>query len=175
MDFFCESCVESEKKVEIRAGCVIFYKKCTCKIRNGYTNLPAKNLLFIHGSCAASIQYCSLIESMRRHEIPDVTLQKNEGIPSTMIFNSFDQLGCGESRHPSSDWYSFSSENLPSDLQIVTEQILEQSESPSSLHLVAHSYGCSQVIKLLNSLSKHQISRIAGIILIGKRWRAYHI
>lgn len=173
MDFFCESCVESERKVEIRAGRVIFCKKDSCKIQNGNTKLPASNLLFIHGSCAASMQYNDLIESMKkncRHEIPGVSLQKKEGIPSTMNFYSFDQLGCGESRHPSpsSDWYAFSSDNLLTDLQIVTEQIIKQSDSSSSLHLVAHSHGCSQVIKLLlNSLSKLQLSSIAGIILIG--------
>lgn len=167
MDFFCESCVDSEKKIEIRAGRVISCKKTSCKIQNGNTKLPASNLLFIHGSCAASMQYNNLIESMKnycQHGIPEVNSQKKEGIPSKMNFYSFDQLGCGESRHPSSDWYAFSTENLITDLKIVCSQI-KQSESSSPLHLVAHSHGCSQVIQLLNSPQIH--SRIAGIILIG--------
>ena len=172
MDFFCESCVDSERKVEIRAGRVISCKKTSCKIQNGDTNLPACNLLFIHGSCAASMQYNSLIESMKnncQHGIPEVNSQKKESIPSKMNFYSFDQLGCGDSKHPSSDWYAFSSSELLTDLKIITEQIL-RSESSSSLYLVAHSHGCSQVIKLLllNSFSKPEIiSRIASIILIG--------
>jgi pimeloyl-ACP methyl ester carboxylesterase len=125
------------------------------------------NILFVHGSCAASSQYDDLIRAMSMKLLE--TQEQIQSYPKISKINcySYDQLGCAESKHPTSDWESFSSSNLLEDLRtIVKDGVLANSNKSSSLFLVGHSHGCSQVIQLVNSLSASDRSRIKGVILI---------
>ncbi len=124
-------------------------------------------LLFVHGSCATSQQYDTLLESL-------ALKQKERGQMSTkFVCYLYDQLGCGESSHPPNDWYAYSSSELSADLQSITQLIIQsiKANPSSSLYIIGHSHGVSQSIRLINSLEKEQTesssSFIDGAILIG--------
>lgn len=131
------------------------------------------NILFVHGSCGASIQYEALISSLGLEFFNSCDKIDTKTIVN---FHMYDALGCGESKHDGYDWGAFSEPELAKDLECVFLSMTEDSESRSvklgisrkrnkKNFLVAHSYGTSQVIQLANTVNSGDI--IDGIVLIG--------
>ena len=128
------------------------------------------HLLFIHGSCATSQQYNSLLHSLATLITTEQDTNKNNNMKNDSQYHCYlyDQLGCGESKHPSSDWNAFSSIEHDHDLETITTLILkemtttmtmqhdqqQQVEEEHAFYIIAHSYGCSQTIQLLSSLQE---------------------
>jgi len=113
-------------------------------------------ILFVHGSCAASKQFDDLVKSLS-----DINNQQKR-----ITLYLYDQLGFGESKHPSDDWDAFSSLELGCDLHAITQNIIETMNDNSLLFLVGHSYGVSQAIKLLNDMDENKVSRVGGAVFI---------
>lgn len=168
MNFFDEAkSSEESEKVKVLPNRTVLCKRRSSQIRKDNDGIsPIVNILFVHGSCAASSQYYDLISAM---EIKVAEMVKSEKLQISKInYFSFDQLGCAGSKHPADDWEAFSSANLLRDLQsIVKNGILPNSKASSPLFIVGHSHGCSQVIQLVNSLSDSNRDRIKGVVLIG--------
>jgi hypothetical protein len=120
---------------EIRPGRTVVRRRITIIGRQPTPSTNKKiNLLFVHGSCAASSQYDDLIAEMRRKL---ALAQDNDHLPAMNCF-LYDQLGCAKSDHPASDWSAFSSSELHLDLQTIFRSILEVGDD---YFIVAHSHG----------------------------------
>lgn len=150
---------------EIRPGRKLMYRKITMNgseskrndSKDDSTLQPTDyTFLFIHGSCAASSQYDALLEKLSE-------LNHSKKIDVHL----YDQLGCGESKHPSNDWNAFSSLEHASDLLAITQSVIETMHKDSKFFMIAHSYGVSQTIKCLLSMDADTLSRVDGAILIG--------
>ena len=181
MDFFtyAPNSTSENKRIEIRPGRTIhcrrvFIRKANQSRKEPSSGASVSNVLFVHGSCAASSQYDDLIREMEK-AIQDQDPKKTEEF-KTKSLNCYlyDQLGCSESKHPIDDWLAFSTEELNLDLQVIISSILNnngnQEENRSPLFIVGHSHGCSQIIQVINNMnlqSQSSISRIKGVILIG--------
>ena len=122
--------------------------------RGSLTNFfsPLKgSILFVHGSCATLNQFERLIHAMAPFLI-------KQGFAC----ESFDQYGCGASEKKKQyDYYSEA--ELQDDLQAMYQKTKHKKVN----YIVGHSYGCSQTIKLVNSLSPAEKKSLTGIILIG--------
>ena len=119
---------------EIRPGRTVVRRRITIIGRQPTPSTNKKiNLLFVHGSCAASSQYDDLIAEMRKLALA----QDNDHLPAMNCF-LYDQLGCAKSDHPASDWSAFSSSELHLDLQTIFRSILEVGDD---YFIVAHSHG----------------------------------
>ena len=176
-----ENYVEVKTLKEIRPGRKLMCRKVTINGTSAHSGGDDDSqqkqqqhptiLFFIHGSCAASKQYNSLLQSISK---------LNNG-QKHIICYLYDQLGCGESKHNSDDWDAFSSSQMGHDLNVICQSILETMHNDSSLYIVGHSYGVSQTIKLLKSIEKdnekeegdqsqsqssNKLSRVGGAILI---------
>lgn len=136
------------------------------------------NILFVHGSCAGSIQYETLVSSLVNHFMESLNpsidnLEKNKVSQKTILnCHMFDAVGCGESRQGFYEWRDFSEKALAEDLEFIMNLISQSSENKGKncrkFFIVAHSYGTSQVIKLVNKLELLKDSTcIEGIVLIG--------
>ena len=190
MEFFDEakSSVESGR-VEVRPNRTVLCRRSSIGVSNTGTDTDTDtdglnddgtnrvlcssiiNILFVHGSCASSSQYDDLLNALEINgniNNGNINGNKISSYPSSKInCYSYDQLGCAGSKHPSTDWEAFSSSNLLQDLQsIVQDGILPASNESSSLFVVGHSHGCSQVIQLINRLSASHRCRIKGVILM---------
>lgn len=159
-----EKCMEVKTLKEIRPGRKLMCRKVTINgseskhnDSNDSTVQPVDcTFLFIHGSCAASSQYDSLLE-----KLSEVNNSKKIHV------HSYDQLGCGESKHPSNDWNAFSSSEHGGDLLAIVQSIINTMHKDSKFFITAHSYGVSQTIKCLLSMDADKLSRVDGAILIG--------
>ncbi len=166
-----EHYVEVKGLKEVRPGRKLMCRKVTFVQDHNNENdhdVQTKTLLFIHGSCAASAQYDSLLEHL--------AMKQSEEKKTKFVCYLYDQLGCGESIHPPNDWYAYSSSELGQDLLSITESIIDSiNETNSSLYIVGHSHGVSQSIKLINAIEDKEQSngsnsisnKIDGTILIG--------
>ena len=137
------------------------------------------NILFVHGSCAGSIQFESLISSLDQSflnsktsttEIDDES--KIESHNMTLNCYLFDALGCGDSKPNVFDWHFYSEQALAKDLENIFSHMCQEEkkedETKTKTFIVAHSYGTSQVIKLINNLnSPENHIPLDGIALIG--------
>jgi len=77
----------------------------------------------------------------------------------------FDQLACGESKHPAEEYDAYSASELLMDLETISRSILDN-DSNVPLFLVGHSYGVSQIIQLINKFSPVEIARVKGAVFI---------
>ena len=193
MGFFDASNQENgDRKIEIRPGRSIFCKRVSWVApaaannsdsdndnnnNNNKSHLSHLNILFVHGSCACSSQYDDLISEIKciLEEVNDKDGGVRLGVPYTVNCYLYDQLGCSNSNHSLEDWSAFSTLELNLDLQTIITSILagstrsdEMPESAdSSLFLVGHSHGCSQIIQSVNTLASEEASKIKGVILMG--------
>lgn len=159
-----EKYVEVKSLKEVRPGRKLMCRNITidgseCKLNklNDPTVQPVNyTFLFIHGSCAASSQFDSLLEKLSE-------LNNSKKIHVHL----YDQLGCGESKHPSNDWNAYSSSEHGNDLLEIVHSIISTMHKDSKLFITAHSYGVSQTIKCLISMDADKVSRVGGAILIG--------
>ena len=122
------------------------------------------HLLFIHGSCGASTQFYSLI-----HSLQDMLRNHQHSVNSSvqLVCHLFDAWGCGQSsalvpyKPNTKDFHaSFSSQQLLLDLEAVLAHIRKQQEEhqdsrSSTLYIVAHSYGVSQILQVLHQKIDH--------------------
>jgi pimeloyl-ACP methyl ester carboxylesterase len=188
----------TEEMVEFRSGRNLFYRKTVTTFPTSTRSSPDQNkkhrlnILFVHGSCAASSQYDSLVTELGNMihtsenigTTPPSTSMNDTGVGAgvggtcsvdSMHCHLYDQLGCARSKHPSNDWDAFSSDEHHLDLKCIAQSFLQSdkdenntSGSPAAkFYIVAHSYGVSQTIKLVNSLPASDAARINGLILIG--------
>jgi len=135
-------------KIEIRPGRALVCRRITIG-----RHPPKINLLFVHGSCAASSQYDDLITEMTKlvQQDNDHLSEGSQHFNTPMNCFLYDQLGCAESDHPASDWSAFSSSELHLDLQTIFRSILEVHVGDDNF-IVAHSHGeqmfrnCSAII-----------------------------
>ncbi len=148
-----------DDRIEIRPGRVIRVKQDSPDAKAGSrrTSLtrffsPLKgNILFVHGSCAGLNQYEDLMNAM-------FPFMKEKSFTS----ESFDAYGCGGSDKPK-DYDAYSEHELHLDL----EAIWRKSMHSTTNYIVAHSYGCSQVIKLVGRMSDDEKKSLKGLILLG--------
>jgi len=154
--------VEMKMTKEIRPGRRLACRKITIDRSNNSVHNNTSNdgtasviILFIHGSLAASMQFDDLLASLSN-------IDHEKKIDCYL----YDQLGCGESVHPSNDWYAFSSTEHANDLETIVKSIIETMDVDSKLYLVGHSYGVSQTITLLHSLEPAILNRVGGAVLI---------
>lgn len=162
----------TEEIIEFRSGRKIFFRNITLRkdSKNNDKNCDDQekigDFLFVHGSCAASSQYDSLLRSMADGMEGDDGIIDGGRIECYL----FDAFGFGKSKeyNASSDWNSFSESELAEDLKQITLSILEKNDFSGKLYIVAHSYGPSQVIKLINSLKEqHNLdSKINGVVFL---------
>jgi len=172
-----EQCMEHAEIKEVRKGRALMSRRVTL----GGSSEPTKksaNILFIHGSCAASSQWDRLI-----HELKSVFLIRTNGkdsstggsssVHGTIECFTFDQLGCGESKHPAEDWAAYSASELLMDLETIARSIL-CSDEIVPLFIVAHSAGVSQAIKLINNFSPAEVARVRGVVFISGALKGGH-
>ena len=142
-------------------------------------------ILFVHGSCAGSIQFESLIHSLSHlcYKLDLSDTKENDKFEQNKINSSrsiiklncylFDSLGCGESKQETYNWKDYSEYELATDLEGIFSSMTEKDNEEMKdveikTFIVAHSYGTSQVIKLVNSMSLYQnSSSVDGIVLLG--------
>mmetsp|Transcript_3450 Transcript_3450/g.4805 ORF Transcript_3450/g.4805 Transcript_3450/m.4805 type:complete len:307 (+) Transcript_3450:99-1019(+) len=130
------------------------------------------DIIFVHGSCASSNQYNSMLECLAANVAGDLRDVNEEDVDHTgpqLTCYLFDSLGCGESDHSPHDWYAYSTDELDSDLEAITRLVLgqESCKPDTPLFLVGHSFGVSQVIRLVNKLNAEKFTdRIKGVVLI---------
>jgi abhydrolase domain-containing protein 8 len=108
------------------------------------------SVLFVHGSCACKEQFDDLLLEM------EPWLQKQ-----SYVAESFDAFGCGASEKPN-QYDAYSERALQEDLL----QVYNKVKHPTTNFIVAHSYACSQVIKLVNELDESERSKVTKIVLI---------
>jgi len=182
----------TEEMVEFRSGRNLFYRKTVTTFPTSNRSPPDQNkkhrlnILFVHGSCAASTQYDPLVTELgtiiQTHEnigtTPTSTSINDTGVGvgvDSMHCHLYDQLGCARSKHPSNDWDAYSSDEHHLDLKCIAQSFLQsdgdKNNTSGSLaakfYIVAHSYGVSQTIKLVNSLPASDAAKISGLVLIG--------
>jgi len=161
---------------EIRKGRTILHKKISGNApqANEKRN-PSSiiNILLVHGSCAGSEQYEALVSDLYKHVAQNMTAEDEYMELNCYLYDS---LGCGKSKHNVSDWYAFSEKELAKDLEIVFHSMNQDAstaeDTKKKTYILAHSYGVSQVIKLLNELNDKKDKddnslAVDGIILIG--------
>jgi abhydrolase domain-containing protein 8 len=107
-------------------------------------------LLFVHGSCGYKEQYDLLLAEM------EPWLIKN-GIVAEL----FDAYGCGKSEKPR-DYAAYSEQALQEDLAVMYSRV----KHPRCNFIVAHSYGTSQVVKLLAAMAPEEREKVKGVVLI---------
>jgi len=161
---FSESYAEDKRMREVRIGRILSVRSVflPSKIPES-CNKTCANILFIHGSCATSRQWNRLVS-----QLDSMLLLSNNGKKAVGTFGCFlfDQLGCGESKHPAENWNAYSALELLMDLQSITRSILNSYDNVP-LFLVAHSYGVSQAIQLIDTLSPSEEVKVKGMVLIG--------
>jgi hypothetical protein len=178
MTFFdATNSISESKRIEIRSGRTLHCRKVTVQTLTKSSQIQPEstsvsNILFVHGSCAASSQFDDLIMEIKK-------LFENQDQTDFDSLNCYlyDQLGCSESKHPVDDWSAFSTEELNLDLQTMISSILNgdndedcSDKNTPPLFIVGHSHGCSQIIQAVNTLtsnSKVPTSRIRGVIMMG--------
>ncbi len=152
--------VEVKQVKEVRTGRHLMCRKVTIKkptSSNDDNTSKGANILFIHGGLGASRQFDALVGALSKDK------SNNKRIDCYL----YDQLGCGESKHPPDDWDAYSSIEHREDMLAITKSIITSMHNDSQLYVAAHSYGVSQTIKLLNVLETDLLDRVGGAILIG--------
>lgn len=146
---------------EVRPGRSLFCRRTILTPpHNPIAGNKQTNLLFVHGSCAASSQYDCILEEIDK-------IKSQVTVTSLKNMYLYDQMGCGKSachRSPS-DWRAYSSEEMLLDLKAIVLSILEMDRT-SELYIIGHSYACSQLIQVIKRLQLHHSSRIHGIVYI---------
>lgn len=157
---------------EFRLGRKLFFRKVIIE-RDIQIEDHTKtvHILFVHGSCASSKQFDSLINSIQNN------IHKDQGENIKIVCYLYDQFGCGESKKycDVKVWEAFSSVELDLDLQAVTEFVLNEeicsviktsnTNEKNEFYILGHSYGVSQTIKLL--LNKPTTKgKVNGVILL---------
>ena len=104
----------------------------------------------VHGSCATLEQYEPLIE-----KLGPFLKKKN------FVAEAFDAFGCGKSDKPKIT-KAYAERELQADLAAVYEKV----KHPTTNFIIGHSYGTSQVIKLVNEMSEEDKKGVKGIILL---------
>lgn len=129
----------------------------------GQVSDVAAELVFVHGSCASSSQFDILMGAIwdRIHNDPE-----KSAISGKIRCHLYDAVGCGSSAHDPSDWNAYNSEEQMKDLEEIVRTVAASSTSSTPIYLIGHSYGSSQIIRLLPLLPESISSRIKGLILI---------
>eukprot|EP00594_Rhizosolenia_setigera_P010855 CAMPEP_0178961940 /NCGR_PEP_ID=MMETSP0789-20121207/14041_1 /TAXON_ID=3005 /ORGANISM="Rhizosolenia setigera, Strain CCMP 1694" /LENGTH=325 /DNA_ID=CAMNT_0020645941 /DNA_START=18 /DNA_END=995 /DNA_ORIENTATION=+ len=155
---------------EFRLGRKLFFRKVIIdKDIQIEEHTKTVHILFVHGSCASSKQFDSLINSIQNN------ICKYQGGNIKIVCYLYDQFGCGESKKycDVKDWEAFSSVELDLDLQAVTEFVLNEeicsgnktSNEKNEFYISGHSYGVSQTIKLLQNKPTTK-GKVNGVILL---------
>ena len=164
----------TEEIIELRSGRNIFFRNITLQKGNINNDKNCEDqekigdFLFVHGSCAASSQYDSLLQSIAGGMEVDDSIMDGGRIECSL----FDAFGFGKSKEHNApfDWNSFSESELAEDLKQITLSIFDKKDFSGKLYIVAHSYGPSQVIKLINSLNDEQnnnfYTKINGVVFL---------
>ena len=166
--------------VEIRPGRKLYKRTISFSSTSELTSERIVHLLFVHGSMASSDQYDPLIGRMMNDSKNTANLE--------IICHLFDALGCGMSRHrrrcrevctnsehQGYSWDDFSEKELANDLQAIFQSIYNKLSgssnegSSATMYLVGHSYGTSQLLKLIHTQSQEDnvTHHVKGLILIG--------
>lgn len=125
-------------------------------------------ILYVHGLCAGSFQYNSLVDAIGNQLLQQQTDVENNmllGIQNTL----FDALGFGgSSSHDPLDWNAYSEEESAKDLKYIFQCLAHKGPT----YIIAHSYGVSQVLRLICELSssnnnnKTSLDNLSGIICL---------
>lgn len=125
-------------------------------------------IMYVHGLCANSSQFNSVIDAIGNqllHENnDDKDIKRNMiGIQNTL----FDALGFGKSYHDPLDYNAYSEEESMQDLKSIYQSIASKG---CPTYIISHSYGVSQVLKLMSDLSsssdKSLLDNLSGVIFI---------
>ncbi len=115
--FEASSSTPITQKVEIQPGRTIHCQRRPIRLDAEHPTQRGIQILFVHGSCAASSQYDDLVNEME-HMIQQTCstddAPSGSGTSSSTVnplapltSYSYDQLGCGKSTHPVDDWSAF--------------------------------------------------------------------
>lgn len=123
-------------------------------------------VIFIHGSCASSSQFDRLLSAMweRFYDSGDDASPPN--ITKKIRCHLFDAIGCGSSPHDPNDWAAYGWEEQMKDIEEYVNIISTTSTSSTPIYLVGHSYGSSQIVRLMPFLPEAISSRIKGVVLL---------
>mmetsp|Transcript_26177 Transcript_26177/g.52204 ORF Transcript_26177/g.52204 Transcript_26177/m.52204 type:complete len:321 (-) Transcript_26177:90-1052(-) len=108
------------------------------------------SVLMVHGSCASLEQYEKLVEILYPF------LKKKN-----FVAEAFDAFGCGKSAKPKRT-KAYAERELQADLAAIYEKV----KHPTTNFIIGHSYGTSQVIKLINEMSDEDKKAVKGVILL---------
>jgi pimeloyl-ACP methyl ester carboxylesterase len=142
--------------VEIRLGRSLFCRRINISDVTDDSPQKKNSLLMVHGSCAASSQFDSLVGELRKNG-SDLKVR-------SLCIYMYDQFGCGESAS-SSDWKALSSTELLLDLETIILEILDV-DKETDLYIIGHSYACSQIIQICNKLDGRISNRVRGLVML---------
>mmetsp|Transcript_8573 Transcript_8573/g.18083 ORF Transcript_8573/g.18083 Transcript_8573/m.18083 type:complete len:443 (+) Transcript_8573:238-1566(+) len=131
----------------------------------GQVSDVAAELCFVHGGCASSSQFDQLLGSLWER-INDPETKPSNLAGGRIRCHLYDAVGCGSSAHDPSDWDAYNSDEQMKDLEEIVRSVAGSSTSSTPIYLIGHSYGSSQIIRLLPLLPESISARIEGLILI---------
>lgn len=126
----------------------------------------AAEIIFVHGSCASSSQFDRLLSAIweRFYDDADGTLPPN--ITKKIRCHLFDAVGCGSSPHDPKDWSAYGAAEQMKDIEEYVSIVSASSTSATPIYFVGHSYGSSQIVRLLPLLPESISTRVKGIVLL---------
>mmetsp|Transcript_17483 Transcript_17483/g.29036 ORF Transcript_17483/g.29036 Transcript_17483/m.29036 type:complete len:293 (-) Transcript_17483:2985-3863(-) len=128
---------KASELIEIRPGRTIYYRNELLTGPNKQPTAPTFQLVFLHGTCASSLQYDGLLRSLA------------SGLPAGTVLDChlYDAISCGKSPLLK-DWEAYHTDQSVLDLKAIVDTKLDKS-IPTIF--VGHSYAPSVIIRYLHS------------------------
>ena len=127
----------------------------------------AAEVIFVHGSCASSSQFDRLLSAIweRFYDDADGTTSP-PNITKKIRCHLFDAVGCGSSPHDPKDWSAYGAAEQMKDIEEYVNIVSASSTSATPIYFVGHSYGSSQIVRLLPLLPESISTRVKGVVLL---------
>jgi len=126
----------------------------------------AAEVIFIHGSCASSSQFDRLLSAIWESFYDHADGTSPPKITKKIRCHLFDAIGCGSSPHDPNDWSAYRCEEQMKDIEEYVNIVSATSTSSTPIYLVGHSYGSSQIVRLIPLLPESLAGRVKGIVLL---------
>mmetsp|Transcript_4831 Transcript_4831/g.10222 ORF Transcript_4831/g.10222 Transcript_4831/m.10222 type:complete len:319 (-) Transcript_4831:38-994(-) len=155
---------------QVRTGRPLYTRTFT-RIGNGESTILCPfSLVFLHGACASSSSFMPLVEYIL--QCTGAPMLEKDTNPSAMLMSChlFDAFGCGRSRSGALRWENFSAGELQADAEEFLRGAIRSGSSErreEKIVIVAHSFGTSQCVRILENLSDEERSAVGGVVLIG--------
>ena len=126
----------------------------------------AAEVIFVHGSCASSSQFDQLLSAIWERFYDDADGTSPPNITKKIRCHLFDAVGCGSSPHDPKDWSAYGAAEQMKDIEEYVNIVSAFSTSATPIYFVGHSYGSSQIVRLLPLLPESISTRVEGIVLL---------